>query len=207
MKRRSCAAGYFLVDVIVALGLFSFILLSIYQIYGPTFALYQGINSRLSAEQDVRLALDRVARALHETTTGPGRLRVYTVEAGCTGAYDGCLGFVTARDADCAGTFQLIDGAPDWQATLYLWRDTASNELRLRCDPGTTFPAVKWPPPRLEPSVVVGTHVVAASITAHPEGTPRPASIAIVLQEQVLAPSRRAPATLFNETIFMPQNR
>jgi len=207
MKRRSGAAGYFLVDVIVALGLFSFILLSIYQVYGPTFALYQGINSRLSAEQDVRLALDRVARALHETTTAPGRLRVYTVEAGCTGAYDGCLGFVTARDAGCTGTFQLIDGAPNWQATLYLWRNTASNELRLRCDPGTTFPAVKWPPPRLEPSVVVGTHVVAANITAHPEGAPRPASIAIALQEQVSAPSRRAPTTLFNETIFLAQNR
>ncbi len=207
MRRRSGAAGYLLIDVIVALGLFSFVLLAIYQVYGPTFALYQGINNRLSAQQDVRLALDRVARALHETTTAPGRLRVYAVEAGCTGPYDGCLGFVTARDADCTGAFQLIDGAPNWQATLYLWRDTVANELHLRCEPGTTFPAVKWPPPRLEPFVIVGTRVVAASITAHPEGSPRPTSIAIALQEQVPVSSRRAPATLFTETIFLPQNR
>jgi type II secretory pathway component PulJ len=149
MRRPSREAGFLLVDLIVGLGLLGFVLLAIYHLYGSTFVLSRDINNRLAAQQDVRLALDRVARALRETTHAFGRLRVYPAEAGCSGAYEGCLGFVTARDANCTGTFQLINGAPNWQATMYLWRDTASNELRLRCDPGTTFPVVTWPPPTL----------------------------------------------------------
>ena len=199
--------GYLLVDVIVGFALFSFILLAIYYVYRPTFALNGRINSQLSAQQDVRLALDRVARALHETTTASGRLKVYTAETGCTGAYEGCVGFITARDDNCAGTFQLIDGAPNWQATLYVWRDTASNELRLRCDGSTTFPTVRWPPRTLTPFVVVGTRVVDAAVTLQPAGAARPTSIAIVLQEQAAAGSRGTPTNFFNETIFLPQNR
>lgn len=125
MRRLLGEPGYLLVDVIVGIALFGFVLLAIYYVYGPTFALNQGINSRLSAQQDVRLALDRVARSLHETTAAPGRLKVYTEDTGCTGGYEGCIGFVTARDDDCTGTFQLTGGAPNWQATLYLWRGTA----------------------------------------------------------------------------------
>lgn len=201
MRRLSSAVGYLLVDVVVGLGLLGFVLLALYQLYGSTFALSRDINNRLAAQQDLRLALDRVAGALRETTAVFGRLRVYSAEAGCAGAYEGCLGFVTARDANCAGTFQLIDGAPNWQATLYLWRDTASNELRLRCDPGATFPVVAWPPPTLEPYTVVGTRVVGASVTL------QPASVAIALQEQAATLGTRPPATFFNETIFLPQNR
>ncbi len=206
MRRLLDEAGYLLVDVIVGLGLFSFVLLAIYQIYGPTFALYQGINSRLSAQQDVRLALDRVARAVHETSTAYGRLRVYPREAGCAGAYDACVGFVTARDNNCTGTFQMIDGRANWQATLYLWRDTASNELRLRCDSMTTFPVTRWPPPTLDGFRVIGRHIVAASVILHPAGSPHLASVAISLQEQAPA-APRDPANFFNETIFLPQNR
>ncbi len=207
MRRRSCEAGYLLVDVIMGLVLFGFVLLSIYEIYRPTFSLYQGINSRLSAQQDVRLALDRVARALHKTSTAYGRLRVYSPEAGCAGTYEGCVGFVTARDTDCTGAFQLVDGTPNWQATLYLWRDVASNELRLRCDPTTTFPVAPWPPPVVAPYTVLGTHVVSISVTPEPEGSRRPSAVAIALQEQSETPLRRSPATFFNKTIFLPQNR
>jgi hypothetical protein len=198
--------GYFLVDVIVGLGLLGFVLLSIYYVYGPTFSLYQHINGRLGGQQDVRLAVDRVARALHETSAAYGRLRVYSPAAGCAEAYEGCVGFVTARDTNCSGAFRLIDGRPDWQATLYLWRDTASNELRLRCDPTTTFPVTRWPPPTLEAFRVIGRHVVAASVTLQPVDSPRPAAIGISLQEQAPA-SSRGPLDLFNETIFLPQNR
>src|SRR4029077_15963748 len=101
--------------------------------------------------------------ALHETSIAYGRLRVYTSEAGCAGAYEGCIGFVTARDGKCSGTFQLMDGRPNWQATLYLWRDVASNELRLYCDPETTVPVIAWPPPTFEPSAVVGRQNVGVS--------------------------------------------
>jgi hypothetical protein len=199
-------SGYLLVDLIVGLSLFGFVLLAIYYVYGPTFALNQGINSRLSAQQDVRLALDRVARSLRETTTAPGRLKVYTEETGCTGGYQGCVGFVTARSDDCKGTFQLIDGAPNWQATLYLWRDTASNELRLSCDRQTTFPVDSWPPRALNPFVVVGTRVVGLAVTLQETEGGRPTSIAIALREQA-AGYRGAPTNFLNETIFLPQNR
>ncbi len=207
MKRLSKAGGYLLVDVIVGLALFSFVLLSMYHIYGPTFTLSRDLNDRLAAQQDVRLALDRVAQALHETTTAPGRLRVYPAEAGCTAAYEACLGFVTARDGNCAGTFQLIDGSPNWQATLYLWRDVASGELRLRCEPGTTFPTVTWPPWTLEPFVVIGTHIVGAAIALQPSGDLDPTSIAIAIREQSRTSLHRSPTTYFNETFFLPQNR
>jgi hypothetical protein len=207
MRRVSEEVGYLLVDVIVGLALFGFALLAIYHLYGPTFALYRNINDQLSAQQDARLALDRVARALHETTSAYGRLRVYPGESGCSGAYEGCIGFVTARDAKCTGTFQLIDGAPNWQATLYLWRDTRSNELRLRCDPSITFPAGVWPPPVLEPYAVIGNHVAGVSIALQPAGSPRSRAIAIALREQAPPSLHRSPPMVFNETVFLPQNR
>ncbi len=207
MRRRRGENGYLLVDMVMALALFGFVLLSIYHLYGPTFALSRDINGRLAAQQDVRLALDRVARALHETTTATWRFRIYPAEAGCAGAYQACLGFVTARDGNCAGAFQLVDGAPNWQATLYLWRDTASNELRLRCDPSATFPTVTWPPRELTPYSVVGTQIVAASISPQPAGIPRPTAIAILLEEEARTSVRRSPTTTVNETIFLPQNR
>lgn len=207
MKRLSSNQGYLLVDAIVGLALFGFILLSIYQLYTPTFALSQRIDAQLIAQQDVRLALDRVARAMRETTSAFGRMRVYTPASGCAGMYEGCIGFVTARDARCTGAFRLIDGAPNWQATMYLWRDTASNELRLRCDPTTTFPPVRWPPPTLAPYVVAGTHIVAAAITLRPVDSPNPTAVSVALQEQISASSSRYQQQFFNRTIFLPQNR
>lgn len=207
MRRLSAAEGYSLIDVTVGLVLLGIVLLSIYALYRPTFALSRNIGERLAAQQDVRLALDRMAPALHETTAAFGRMRVYSAEAGCTGTYEGCIGFVTARDAACTGSFHLVAGAPDWQATLYIWRDTASNELRLRCDPSTTFPAAIWPPSALEPYRVIGTRVAVASFTLEPPGSPTPTSVAMALEEQVTGPSRSKPQTkVFNRTVFVPQN-
>jgi hypothetical protein len=207
MKRLFNDRGYLLVDMIVGLALFGFVLLSIYYLCTPTFVLSQHINEQLVAQQDVRLALDRVARAMHETTNTFGRMRAYTAESGCVGRYEGCIGFVTARDARCSGAFHLIGGAPDWQATMYLWRDTASNELRLRCDPTTTFPSVKWPPPTVVPYMVVGTHIVAASIAFRPSDSPNPAALSVALQEQISTTSSRYQKSFFSRTIFLPQNR
>src|SRR5713101_3484381 len=99
MKRLCSDRGYLLVDIIVGLALFGFVLLSIYHLYAPMFALAQHIDEQLAAQQDVRLALDRVARAMHETTVAFGRMRAYAAESGCVGMYEGCIGFVTARDA------------------------------------------------------------------------------------------------------------
>ena len=193
--------------MIVGLALFGFVLLSIYQLYTPVFALARNIDEQLAAQQDVRLALDRVARAMHETTGAFGRMRAYTAESGCDGTYEGCIGFVTARNARCTGAFQLIGGAPDWQATMYLWRDSASNELRLRCDPTTTFPSVTWPPPTLVPYVVLGTHILAASVTLRPSDGPNPTALSVALQEQISTSSSRYQKSFFSRTIFLPQNR
>jgi type II secretory pathway pseudopilin PulG len=205
MRRRSTSAGYSLIDITVALMLMGIVFLSIYALYRPTFALSRDISGRLAAQQDIRLALDRLARALHETTMSFGRMRVYTPEAGCAAPYEGCIGFVTARDAGCAGSFQLVGGAPNWQATIYVWRDTSSNELRWRCDPSTTFPVTTWPPPALEPYSVIGTKVVATSFTLEPSESPAPTSVAIAVEEQV--PSRSPlPETLYNRTVFALQN-
>lgn len=208
MKRVLGAEGYSLIDMTVGLVLLGIVLLSIYALYRPTFALSRNIGQRLAAQQDVRLAIDRVARSMHETTLAYGRMRVYSAAAGCTGAYEGCIGFVTARDGDCTGSFQLVAGAPNWQATVYVWRDTAANELRLHCEPGTTFPVTTWPPPDLWPYAVIGTRVVAASFTLEPLGSPTPTSVAMAVAEQIPGPPRSTLQTrFFNRTVFVPQNR
>ncbi len=208
MRRLHAEQGYSIVDVLVGLVLLALVILSIYQLYVPTFTLSRNVHEGLEAQQDVRLGIDRVARALHETSTAFGRVRLYTAKSGCTGAYEGCIGFVTARDA-CTGSFRLVGGAPDWQATIYVWRDTSSNELRLRCDTSSAFPVSAWPP-ALEPYTVIGTKVVAAAFTFQPAESPVPTAIGMALQEQASTssgPASRYHTSFFNRTVFLPQNR
>ena len=206
MRPRRADAGYAIVDVVMGLVLFGLVIVAIYQIFIPAFALSHHINGRLAAQQDVRLAVDRVARQLHETTLDFGRLRVYSADAGCIGAYQGCIGFVTAHSA-CSGPFTLLNGAPDWQATIYIWRDTATDELRTRCNPATAFPGIQWPP-ILAPYAVIGRQVVAASFTLLPEGSAQPTAIAMALEEQIATGSRPGlQSTFFNQTVFVPENR
>jgi Tfp pilus assembly protein PilX len=201
-------AGYAIVDVVMGLVLLGLVVLSIYQVFLPAFALSRTANDRLAVQQDARLAIDRMTRAFHETTLAPGRIRVYSAEAGCAGAYGACVGVVTARSGGCAGPFQLLNGAPDWQATIYLWREVAANELRMRCDPGTVFPARRWPPPVVEPYTVIGTHVVAITFAPLPASGP-PVAIAVTLQERLPGPARAGPgaADVVTHTVFVPENR
>jgi type II secretory pathway pseudopilin PulG len=207
MKRPLGEEGFSLIDMTVGLVLLGIVLLSIYALYRPTFSFSRTVGERLAAQQDIRLAIDRMARALHETTLSPGRLMVYSASDGCEGAYQGCIGFVTARDEQCTGAFQLTAGAPNWQATLYVWRDTSANELRLYCDTSTTFPASRWPPPTLEPYAVIGARVVAASFALDPPGASAATSVAMALEEQIPGTTRSGPPkTFFNRTVFVPQN-
>jgi hypothetical protein len=206
MRPGPSEQGYFLVDVVVGLALFGLLMVAIYHLYLPTITLSQRIHAQLATQQDVRLALDRVARALHETTAG--RVRVYTAESGCAEPYEACMAFVTARDGQCTGTFQLVNGAPNWQAMVYLWRDVASNELRLRCDPTTTFPPTAWPP-TLGPYTVVGTNVAAASFALEPADSPMPRAVAMTVQERPPIGSGAAGSgqtTTYNRTVFGAQN-
>lgn len=200
--------GYALVDAVTGLVLFALSVVSVYQIFIPTFALWRNSDERIVRQQDVRLVVDRLARDLHETTTSFGRLKVYTAAEGCTGAYEGCIGFVTARGvpgADCAGAFQFApgdSGEPGWQATIYVWRHTASNELRRRCQEGTILPVSTWPP-TLTPYTVIGRRVIQASFALQSGG------IAISLREQASTatrPTYRYQTTFFTQTILLPQN-
>jgi hypothetical protein len=209
MPRFGERQGYGILDVLVGLALLALIIVSIYRLYLPTFALSQRIHDGLQAQQDVRLAVDRVARALHETTTAVGRLRVYPPESGCRGSYDACVAFVTPRDDGCTGSFHLIGGAADWQATIYVWRDAASHELRLHCDATSVFPAPDWPPPVLEPHDVVARNVAAASFTVRTTDGGVPTAIAVALEEQPRTADQVSgyQTAWFNQTVFFPQNR
>lgn len=204
MTKPRPGSGSILVDMLVGLALLGFLLLVVYAAYRPTFTLSHEISDRLSAQQDIRLALDRIARDIRESSAG--RVRVYPAPLGCTGQYEGCVGFATARSNNCAGEFQLVNGAPNWQATLYLWRDTASNELRRHCDPGTAFPATTWPPLKLEPYTVVGRNLTREHVASRQARNTGPASIAIAVEELVPSTRRRSPMVLFHETVFSPLN-
>ncbi len=199
---RRSEAGATSVDLIMAVVLLSLVLIVVYQVFIPVFALSSNTDERLNRQQDVRLALDRLARDLHEGTAATGRLRVYSPGTGCTGSYEGCIGFVTARDG-CAGDFRVVGGAPNWQGTIYVWRDVAANELRRRCDTTTAFPIPAWPP-ALTPYTVIGREVVEVSFTLRPDG------VQVSLRERAVTAtrsSRRYQTEFRNQTVFVPQNR
>ncbi len=201
-------AGYTAVDVVTGLTLFALTLVSLYQVLLPTFALWRNSDDRIARQQDVRLAIDRLARDLHETTMAFGRLKVYTAGEGCTGAYEACIGFATARDTGCGGTFQLTaSGDPNWQAIVYVWRDVPSRELRRRCDTSVQMPATTWPP-ALTPHEVIGRRVILTTFTPLPAG-PNPRGIEMVIREvgdTAARPTYRYQTNFYNQTLYLPQN-
>ncbi len=204
-RPRHWEEGYSSLDLVMGLVLFSLVVLTLYQVFIPTLALSSNTTERLERQQDVRLAIDRLARELHETTLA----RVTIYNTGCTGAYEGCIGYVTARSS-CAGDFRYTldasgrpNGFPDWQATVYVWRDTGSNELRRQCDTTTTFPSSTWPP-ALTPFTVVAREIDQASFTLLATG------VQISVREQAATASRasrRYQTEFLNRTVFVPQNR
>ncbi len=201
--------GYSAVDVVTGMVLLALSMVSLYQVMIPSFALWRNSDERIARQQDVRLAIDRLSRDLHESTLSLGRLRVYNCAGPSTNQNCSALGFATARDSQCGGAFQLTEsGEPNWQAVFYVWLDTGTNELRRYCDTSTTLPAVVLPSP-LTPFDVVGRHLVLAAFTLQPVGSPNPRSVAIALQEQATTASRptyRYQTNFYNETVFLPMN-
>jgi hypothetical protein len=198
-RRSRWEEGHSALDVVVGLVLFSLVVLTLYQVFIPTIALSSNTTERLERQQDVRLAVDRLARELHETTLA--RLTIYTT--GCAGAYEGCIGYATARTT-CVGAFQLTDGFPNWQAAIYVWRDAGSNELRRWCDPTTTIPSGAWPPGALTPYTVVARQIDQASFTLTATG------LQMSVRERAATASRssrRYQTEFLNRTVFVPQNR
>ncbi len=205
MTRVRWERGHTLVDVVAGVVLLTLVIFALYHVFIPTFALSRNSGERLERQQDVRLAIDRVERDVHETAAN--RITVYSAGNGCTGAYQGCVAFVTPR-TNCSDGFQISTGFPNWQATIYVWRDVAANELRRRCDTSTTFPAGLWPP-TLTPYTVIGTGIVEATFTLEPAGSPSPTSLAVALRERAATAgrSRSYQTEFYNQTIFLPQNR
>lgn len=205
VTRAQSEQGHTLVDLATAMVLLALTLLTVYRIFIPVIALSRNTNERLTRQQDVRLAIDRMARDLHETA--PTRVVVYSAGDGCTGAYQGCIAFVTPRLA-CSGAFQLAGGFPSWQATVYVWRDVASNELRRRCDVTTTFPVTTWPP-TLTPYTLIGTSITEATFALQLNGS-NPAGVSVFLREQATTSSQSShkyQTEFLSQTILLPQNR
>ncbi len=200
--------GYSSADTIVGLVLFALTIVSLYQVMIPSFALWRNSDERIARQQDTRLAVDRIARDLHESTVKFGRIRAYN--CGGPAANENCaaIGFVTARDSNCTGTFQLTPtGEPFWRGVIYIWLDVPSRELRRACAPDATMPALSLPP-FIEYSVI-GKELMLASFTLAPAGNSNPTTVAVALQEQAATASRptyRYQTNFYNQTIFLPLN-
>jgi len=208
--------GYSAADAVTGLVLLALTIVSLYQVMIPSFALWRNSDERIARQQDVRLAIDRIARGLHEATLEFGRMRVYN----CTGAgaNENCsaIGFVTTRDNNCAGQFQYVPGTgmPEWRAVVYVWRDAATSELRWYCDTLSTQPDPTLPA-GLGPYTVIGTRLTLASFTLcnpcapTPVGSVNPIAVAVAFQEQAATASRptyRYQTNFYNQTIFLPMN-
>ena len=222
MLRRFLAddRGYSAADAVTGLVLLALTIVSLYQVMIPSFALWRNSDERIARQQDVRLAIDRIARGLHEATLEFGRMRVYN----CTGAgaNENCsaIGFVTARDNNCAGQFQYVPGTgmPEWRAVVYVWRDAATMELRWHCDindldemPDAALPSDL----DQRPLAVIGSRLSLVSFTLcnpcapTPVGSVNPIAVAVAFQEQAATASRptyRYQTNFYNQTIFLPMN-
>jgi len=201
--------GYSAVDAVTGLVLFALSLVSVYQVMIPSFAMWRNSDERIARQQDVRLAMDRMSRDLRESTLALNRLRAYNCAGPSANQNCSAIGFVTARDSNCDGNFQLTGSAdPNWQAVIYVWFDPASLELRRRCDTSTTLPVTTWPPV-LTPSTVIGRRIILMAFTLLPVGNPNPTSVAIAIREQATTASRptyRYQTNFYNQTVFLPRN-
>jgi hypothetical protein len=123
-----------MIDLVASMAIFALVTAGVYQVFIPFLKMAQSTSERLAVQQDARLAMDRIARDLRESTVAVGRFQVY---GGGT-----AIGLVSARPS-CTGAFTVdaISGRPLWQAMIYVVRDAASEEIRAYCDTASTFAA------------------------------------------------------------------
>ena len=207
--------GYTVADAVTGLVLLALTIVSLYQVMIPSFALWRNSDERIARQQDVRLAIDRMARALHESNAAFGFLRAYNCAGPSQNENCSAIGFVTARDNNCSGLFQYVPGtgSPNWQAAIYVWWDTASGELRQHCavgtTPGPTLPA------GLLPFTVIGRQLSRVSFTlcnpcSPPLASTNPVAVALAFEERATTASRptyRYQTKFYNQTVFLPMNR
>lgn len=177
-----------MVDLVVSMAVFALVTAGVFQVFVPFLKMARSTNERLAVQQDVRLAMDRMARDLRETTV-PG-LVVYP---GGT-----AIGLKSARP-NCNGAFTVgaVSGSPLWQASIYIVRDAASQEVRAYCDTTSTFPAAVAPV-TTGPFRVLADNVQALSFTQSPSLD----SVTIELHER----TPRGDADRYIRTEFVPQN-
>lgn len=204
--------GSTLLDVLVAASIFTLIIGSVWRGFIPALTVSTVMHSRLAAQQDVRLALDRVARQIHETSLI--RLQTYVTScpsSGCpseTGpgcpVDNGCVAFSSARPA-CVGSFQLLNAKPNWQAAVYLWWDRSSQTVRMFCDATATLPAGTWPDTSSWFTYqTVGSQITAARFILQRDASFKPVSLQVSYTEQI--PGSRYQRSFSNETGYLPQN-
>ena len=192
VSRSRRTSGFAAVDLIVGLAVSTLVMVGVYQVFVPVLLFARSSNDRLSVQQDVRLAMDRMARDLRESQMAVSRLRIYGGTA---------IGLVTARPF-CTGPFAINagSGTPDWQAVIYIVRHAPSGELRRYCDTTSTFTAAA--------PVVVGAYNLMArnvqAVTFTPDAPTISAatSVTIALHER----TPRGEANRYIRTEFVPLN-
>jgi type II secretory pathway pseudopilin PulG len=176
-----------MIDLVAAMAIFAVVTAGIYQVFIPFLKMARSTSERLAVQQDARLAMDRMARDLRETTVG--RFQIY---GGGT-----AIGVVSARPS-CTGAFTVdaTSGRPLWQAMIYIVRDAPSQEVRAYCDAASTFAAAA--PVTTGPYRVLAGNVQALTFTQSPTGD----SVAIELHER----TPRGDADRHLRTEFVQQN-
>lgn len=135
-SRLDGRSGATLLEVVMALAILSIVLGSIYGVFVLAVKRAEHAQARAKIQQETRVAIDRIARELRETSRDPAAVQFYNTA--CTGC---AIGFRTARDA--AGNFVVemnnmlpTYGQPQWQGVVYLYRDGAM--LKRHADYSTT---------------------------------------------------------------------
>lgn len=178
-----------MIDLVTSMAIFALVTAGVYQVFIPFLKMASSTNERLAVQQDVRLAMDRIARDLRESTAALGRFRIY---GGGT-----AIGAVSARPT-CTGAFTIDEasGRPLWQAMVYIVRDAPSEEVRAYCDTTSTFAAAA--PVTTGPYRVLADNVQALAFTQGATGD----SVTIELHER----TPRGDADRYLRTEFVQQN-
>ena len=179
------------------MAVFALVTAGIYQVFIPVLKFARSTNERLYVQQDVRLAMDRMARDIRESVTAS--LHVYPWPPDTSGP---AIAVVTARP-NCSGTFTLNPGTggADPQAVVYLVWDQASGELRRYCDTSTTR-ANPAAPVTAGPYTVLARNVQNLTFTRVTHPVSQDISIRIDLQAQ----TPRGDAERYIRTEFVPHN-
>ncbi len=192
--RSNGSRGYALLDLVVGMAVFALVTAGVYQVFIPVLKFAHSTTERLAVQQDVRLAMDRMARDLHESSMAR-RIRTYPDGGGPA------IGMVTAR-AGCSGSFAIDQpsGRPYWQGIIYIVFDAASGEVRRYCDASTTIPGAA--PVTPSPYTVLARNVRSLTFTLiNRNADTRPDAVTIDLEEQ----TPRGDARRYIRTEFVPQ--